>query len=41
VSYPRTLLFRWSSEDRLAVLLVAMTVAFLVGTTLFVFAAST
>jgi cell division protein FtsX len=41
VSYRRALLFRWSREDRLAVAVVAVTVAFLVGTTLFVFAAST
>ncbi|PSQ41287.1 ABC transporter permease [Halobacteriales archaeon SW_5_68_122] len=41
VSYRRALLFRWSREDRLAVAVIAVTVAFLVGTTLFVFAAST
>ena len=41
MSYRRALLFRWSREDRLAVAVVAVTVAFLVGTTLFVFAAST
>jgi ABC-type lipoprotein release transport system permease subunit len=39
VSYRRTLLFRWSRQDRLTVLVVAVTVAFLVGTVLFVFAA--
>jgi cell division protein FtsX len=39
VSYRRTLLFRWSREDRLAVLVIAVTVAFLVGTVLFVVAA--
>jgi hypothetical protein len=39
MSYRRALLTRWSRRDRLAVLVVAVTVAFLVGTTLLVFAA--
>jgi ABC-type lipoprotein release transport system permease subunit len=39
MSYRRALLTRWSGRDRLAVLVVAVTVAFLVGTTLLVFAA--
>ncbi|PSP68063.1 ABC transporter permease [Halobacteriales archaeon QS_1_69_70] len=38
-SYRRALLFRWSREDRLAVVVIAVTVAFLVGTVLFVVAA--
>ncbi|WP_276257971.1 FtsX-like permease family protein [Haloglomus litoreum] len=41
MSYRRALLTRWSRRDRLAVLVVAVTVAFLVGTTLLVFAAGT
>jgi cell division protein FtsX len=39
VSYRRSLLFRWSREDRLAVVVIAVTVAFLVGTVLVVVAA--
>lgn len=39
MSYRRALLTRWSRRDRLAVLVVAVTVAFLVGTTLLVLAA--
>lgn len=39
MSYRRALLTRWSRRDRLAVLVVGVTVAFLVGTTLLVFAA--
>jgi cell division protein FtsX len=39
VSYRRTLLFRWSREDRLALVVIAVTVAFLVGTVLVVVAA--
>jgi ABC-type lipoprotein release transport system permease subunit len=41
MSYRRALLTRWSRRDRLAVLVVAVTVAFLVGTTLLVLAAGT
>jgi len=39
VSYRRALVFRWRRNDRLAVAVLAVTVAFLVGTVLFVFAA--
>ncbi len=39
MSYRRTLSLRWSREDRLAVLVIAVTAAFLVGTVLFVVAA--
>lgn len=39
MSYRRTLLLRWSRRDRLAVLVVGLTVAFLVGTTILVLAA--
>jgi ABC-type lipoprotein release transport system permease subunit len=39
VSYRRALLVRWSRRDRLAVLVVAVTVAFLTGTTLLLLAA--
>lgn len=41
MGYRRALLFRWSRRDRLAVLVVAVSVAFLVGTTLVVLAAGT
>ena len=41
MSYRRTLLFRWRRNDQLSVLVIAVTVAFLVGTVLFVFAVST
>lgn len=36
LSYRRALVARWSHRDRLAVLVVAVTVGFLVGTTLLV-----
>ena len=39
MSYRRALLGRWSRRDRLAVVVVALSVAFLVGTTLLVLAA--
>ena len=39
MSYRRALLVRWSRRDRLAVLVVAVTVAFLTGTTLLLLAA--
>jgi ABC-type lipoprotein release transport system permease subunit len=39
VSYRRVLVTRWSRRDRLAVLVVAVTIAFLVGTALLVVAA--
>ncbi|WP_101297147.1 FtsX-like permease family protein [Halegenticoccus soli] len=39
MGYRRSILFRWSRRDRLAVLVIAATVAFLTGTTLVVFAA--
>ncbi|PSQ18687.1 ABC transporter permease [Halobacteriales archaeon QS_8_69_73] len=39
MSYRRALVFRWRRNDRLAVAVLAVTVAFLVGTVLFVFAA--
>jgi ABC-type lipoprotein release transport system permease subunit len=39
MSYRRALLLRWSRRDRLAVLVVAVTVAFLTGTTLLLLAA--
>ena len=41
MTYRHALLTRWSRRDRLAVLVVGVTVAFLVGTTLLVFAAGT
>lgn len=41
MNYTRALLTRWSRRDRLAVLIIAITVAFLVGATLLVSAAST
>lgn len=39
MGYRQALLFRWSRRDRLAILIVALSVAFLVGTTLVVLAA--
>ena len=39
MSYRRALVLRWRRNDRLAVAVLAVTVAFLVGTVLFVFAA--
>jgi ABC-type lipoprotein release transport system permease subunit len=38
VSYRQAILFRWSQRDRLAVLVIAVTVAFLVGTALLIVA---
>jgi hypothetical protein len=38
VSYRQALLFRWSRRDRLAILVIAVTVAFLVETTLLILA---
>lgn len=41
MGYRRALVLRWSRRDRLAALVVALSVAFLVGTTLVVLAAGT
>jgi hypothetical protein len=38
VSYRQAILFRWSRRDRLAVLVIAIIVAFLVGTALLIVA---
>lgn len=40
MSYRQAILFRWSRRDRLAVLVIAVTVAFLVGTALLIVAGS-
>ncbi len=40
MSYRETIIRRWSHRDRLAIVMVALTVAFLTGSTLFIVAAS-